>query len=72
VFAIPDATYGQRVGAAVVVREGESIGSEEILQYCRNRLSAFQVPDRLEVVAALPHTAKGGLDRRAVDARYAQ
>jgi acyl-CoA synthetase (AMP-forming)/AMP-acid ligase II len=72
VFAIPDATYGQRVGAAVVVREGESIGSAQILQYCRNRLSAFEVPDRLEVVAALPHTAKGGLDRRAVDARYAQ
>lgn len=71
VFAIPDATYGQRVGAAVVVREGESIGSEQILRYCRNRLSAFEIPDRLEVVAALPHTAKGGLDRMAVEGRYA-
>jgi acyl-CoA synthetase (AMP-forming)/AMP-acid ligase II len=72
VFAIPDATYGQRVGAAVVVRDGESTGAEEILQYSRNRLSAFEVPDRLEVVAALPHTAKGGLDRRAVQSQYAQ
>jgi acyl-CoA synthetase (AMP-forming)/AMP-acid ligase II len=71
VFAIPDPTYGQRVGAAVVVREGESIGSEQILQYSRSRLPAFEVPDRLEVVAALPHTAKGALDRRAVDAEYA-
>jgi acyl-CoA synthetase (AMP-forming)/AMP-acid ligase II len=71
VFAIPDATYGERVGAAVVVREGESIGSEQILRYSRDRLSAFEVPDRLEVVAALPHTSKGGLDRRAVDTRYA-
>lgn len=72
VFAIPDATYGQRVGAAVVVCEGESLGSEQILQYCRNRLSAFEVPDRLEVVAALPHTAKGALDRRAVEAQFAR
>jgi acyl-CoA synthetase (AMP-forming)/AMP-acid ligase II len=73
VFAIPDATYGQRVGAAVVVVcEGESLGSEQILQYCRNRLSAFEVPDRLEVVAALPHTAKGALDRRAVEAQFAR
>jgi acyl-CoA synthetase (AMP-forming)/AMP-acid ligase II len=71
VFAIPDPTYGQRVGAAVVVREGESIGSEQILQYSRSRLPAFEVPDRLEVVAALPHTAKGALDRRAVEAEYA-
>ncbi|MGW2509265.1 FadD7 family fatty acid--CoA ligase [Streptomyces scopuliridis] len=71
VFPIPDAHYGQRVGAAVVVREGENPGSEQILRYCRNRLSAVEVPDRLDVVDALPHTAKGGLDRRAVADRYA-
>jgi acyl-CoA synthetase (AMP-forming)/AMP-acid ligase II len=71
VFAFPDATLGQRVGAAVVVCEGEGIGAEGILQYCCHRLSAAEVPDRLEVVDALPRTAEGGLDRRAVEARYA-
>jgi acyl-CoA synthetase (AMP-forming)/AMP-acid ligase II len=71
VFAIPDATYGQRVGAAVVLLpEGENLEPEQILEYCRNQLSAFEVPDRLEVVAALPHTAKGALDRRAVEAQF--
>jgi len=71
VFAIPDPTYGERVGAAVVAYDGENIGSEEILQCCRDRLSAFEVPDRLDIVPALPHTPKGALDRRAVDAQYA-
>lgn len=71
VFAIPDATYGERVGAAVVLCQGESIGAEEILRYCRGGLSAFELPDRLDIVAALPHTPKGALDRRAVEARYA-
>jgi acyl-CoA synthetase (AMP-forming)/AMP-acid ligase II len=71
VFAIPDATYGQRVGAAVVLLpEGENLEPEHILEYCRNQLSAFEVPDRLEVVAALPHTAKGALDRRAVEVQF--
>ncbi|MFI9759575.1 FadD7 family fatty acid--CoA ligase [Streptomyces sp. NPDC051963] len=70
VFAAPDTTYGQRVGAAVVVREGESVGPEEILQYCRDHLAAFEVPDRIELVGGLPHTAKGGLDRKAVQALY--
>ncbi|MEU7041312.1 FadD7 family fatty acid--CoA ligase [Streptomyces varsoviensis] len=80
VFPVPDAHYGQRVGAAVVVRAdargglpgGERADSEQILRYCRDRLAAFEVPDRLEIVAALPHTAKGGLDRAAVEARYAR
>ncbi|MER7561782.1 FadD7 family fatty acid--CoA ligase [Streptomyces sp. NPDC097941] len=70
VFPVPDAVYGQRVGAAVVVREVDGSGREEILRYCRDRLAAFEVPDRLELVAALPYTAKGGLDRKAVQARY--
>ncbi|WP_149826771.1 FadD7 family fatty acid--CoA ligase [Streptomyces tailanensis] len=71
VFAVPDTVYGQRVGAAVVVREGESVGPAQILRYCRDRLAAFEVPDRIELVATLPYTAKGGLDRRAVQALYA-
>jgi acyl-CoA synthetase (AMP-forming)/AMP-acid ligase II len=64
--------YGQRVGAAVVVRAGESVEPAQILQYCRDRLASFEVPDRIELVAALPYTAKGGLDRKAVEARYAK
>jgi acyl-CoA synthetase (AMP-forming)/AMP-acid ligase II len=70
VFAIPDETYGERVGAAVVSSDG-SLTADTILRNCRNELSPFEVPDRIEVVAALPHTAKGALDRRAVDDQYA-
>lgn len=72
VFAVPDAVFGQRVGAAVVVRDGDGAGRAEILRYCRDHLAPFEVPDRLEVVTALPYTAKGGLDRKAVQARYAR
>lgn len=70
VFAIPDSTYGERVGAVVVV-DDDSLTTQDILQDCRSELSPFEVPDRIEVVAALPHTAKGALDRRAVEDRYA-
>jgi acyl-CoA synthetase (AMP-forming)/AMP-acid ligase II len=71
VFAIPDAMYGEGVGAAVVVAEGETVTAEEILEDSRNRLAPFEVPERVAVVAALPHTAKGALDRRAVATRPA-
>jgi acyl-CoA synthetase (AMP-forming)/AMP-acid ligase II len=71
VFAIPDVTYGERVGAAVVVGETPGVSPEQILRKCRGLLSAFEVPERLEVVAALPHTAKGALDRRVIADQYA-
>ncbi|MFI0543904.1 FadD7 family fatty acid--CoA ligase [Streptomyces sp. WSLK1-3] len=70
VFAVPDTVYGQRVGAAVVVREADGVGREEILRYCRDHLAPYEIPDHLELVPELPYTAKGGLDRKTVRARY--
>ncbi|MFE4910193.1 AMP-binding protein [Streptomyces sp. NPDC056652] len=71
VYPVPDATYGQRVGAAVVTRDGAGPDAEQILAYCRDRLAPYEVPDRLEITRALPHTVKGALDRQAVAERYA-
>ncbi|WP_329044968.1 FadD7 family fatty acid--CoA ligase [Amycolatopsis sp. NBC_01488] len=73
VFAIPDPVYGQRVGAAVVVTAEHAIADVTplgILDHCRGRLPAFEVPDRIDIVDALPHTPKGALDRKAVTARF--
>jgi acyl-CoA synthetase (AMP-forming)/AMP-acid ligase II len=69
VYAVPDAVYGELIGAAVVVA-GDT-GADRILRYCRTRLAAFEVPDRIDIVPALPHTVKGAIDRRALEARYA-
>ena len=72
VFAIPDETYGELVGAAVVVGQFARAEAGQILDECRRRLSPFEVPARLVVVASLPHTAKGALDRRAVQEQFAR
>jgi acyl-CoA synthetase (AMP-forming)/AMP-acid ligase II len=66
VYPVPDPLYGERVGAAVVVSRPDLVGSEEILQQCRGLLAPFEMPERLEIVASLPHTAKGALDRCAI------
>ncbi|MFZ3567111.1 AMP-binding protein [Streptomyces sp. BH097] len=64
------AVGGEGIGAAVVVRGEECGEPSEILRYCRERLAAVAVPDRVVFVSALPRTAQGGLDRVAVWERY--
>jgi acyl-CoA synthetase (AMP-forming)/AMP-acid ligase II len=42
----------------------------ELRDYCRSKLSAFEVPERIYMVAEFPRTAKGSTDRRALALRF--
>jgi O-succinylbenzoic acid--CoA ligase len=64
VYGVADDTWGQRVAAAIVVRAGERIGEQEIVAFCRERLAAYKVPSRINLVDALPRNAAGKLLRR--------
>jgi acyl-CoA synthetase (AMP-forming)/AMP-acid ligase II len=63
-FGVPDEKYGEEIEAAVVLRPGHTVGEDELRQYARSRLSAFEVPKRIFFMADLPRTAKGAGDRR--------
>jgi long-chain acyl-CoA synthetase len=62
--------YGEKVQAAVILRPGMEATEGELRDYCRVKLSAFEVPERIYSVADFPRTAKGSPDRRALAARF--
>lgn len=66
VTGLPDAEWGQRVVAAVVLRPGRSLAPEELLAFCRQRLGGYKVPKELRLVPSLPRSASGKLLRRQV------
>jgi oxalate---CoA ligase len=70
-FGESDAMYGEAVEAAVILREGMEATEEELRDYCRTKLSAFEVPQRIYIVAEFPRTAKGSTDRRALAQQFA-
>ncbi|MCV7125700.1 FadD7 family fatty acid--CoA ligase [Mycobacterium lacus] len=70
VFGVPHPIYGETVAAAIVPRETTPPTPEELTEFCRERLAAFEIPASFQVASELPHTAKGSLDRRAVAARF--
>lgn len=71
-FGEPDPLYGENVNAAVVLRSGAKATESELLDYCRSRLSSFEVPKRIHIVIDFPLTAKGSIDRRALAAQFAR
>ena len=70
-FGESDAIYGENVQAAVILRPGMEATEDELRDYCRTKLSAFEVPERIHIVAGFPRTAKGSTDRNALAAQFA-
>jgi oxalate---CoA ligase len=63
-FGVPDEKYGEVVAAAISLT-GEAT-EQELLDHCRERLSAFKVPKQLFFVPQVPRTPTGKLQRRRI------
>lgn len=61
--SMPHSLLGQIIVAEVVLEPGANIDPEDVLSYCKKRLSAFKAPQKLTVVDALPMTGSGKLIR---------
>ncbi|HEY6624841.1 MAG TPA: fatty acid--CoA ligase family protein [Acidimicrobiales bacterium] len=64
VTGVADTEMGQRVAAAVVVRDGGT--KEELTAFCRQHLAHFKVPERIVFVDNIPYNETGKVDRRAL------
>jgi O-succinylbenzoic acid--CoA ligase len=68
VFGRPDATWGQRVVAAVVPAPGAAPDLPELREWVAGRLGRPAAPRQLHVLDRLPLLHTGKPDRRAVAA----
>lgn len=57
VIGVPDERMGQ-VGKAFVVRKGD-VGTDELIDWCRDRMAGFKVPRTVQFLDSLPLNATG-------------
>jgi fatty-acyl-CoA synthase len=70
VFGTPDEKWGEAVTAAIVLRPGKRVAPAEIVTLVRDHKGPVQAPKRVEFVDAIPQTAVGKPDKKALKKRF--
>ncbi len=71
-FAVPDEIYGQDVGLAVVLKDGEREEKSKLKRWIRGRISAHKVPSKIFFVQGLPKNATGKTQRKVLSQQAAE
>jgi amino acid adenylation domain-containing protein len=66
VVGVPHDTLGQAVRAIVALKAGASLTTAQVRGHCARFLEPWMVPSVVHFVSALPHTASGKIDKRAL------
>ena len=65
VVGVPDSNVGERIKAFVVLKEGaKGVSSNDLVRWCRERLTSYKVPQYIEFRDMLPKSKVGKLLRR--------
>ena len=71
VIAIPDPKWQERPLVCVVAEPGGGVSIEEVHEHLLGAgFARWQLPERLEVMEALPRTSVGKFDKKALRARF--
>jgi O-succinylbenzoic acid--CoA ligase len=65
VLGLPDAEWGQRVAALVVLCAGAVVDTNDLIAEMRSQLAGYKLPRVVRFVQSLPMLANGKVDRNA-------
>jgi long-chain acyl-CoA synthetase len=70
VVGIPDEEFGESLAAQVVAEAGVTLDAEAIRQTLRERIAAYKVPRRIDIVDGLPRDDNGKVVKRRIRDAY--
>jgi len=72
VIGAPDPKWGEKVVAAVCVREGYEVTAAALIEHCRERIASYKKPRHVVFIDVLPRNASGKVLKRELRDRIAQ
>jgi acyl-CoA synthetase (AMP-forming)/AMP-acid ligase II len=62
-FAVTDKSYGEEIGVAVVLEDGQQLSKAELKSYANDRLARFKIPKHICFLEEIPKGVTGKMQR---------
>lgn len=72
VIGVHHPKWGEAVKAICVLRDSQTIGEEELIQFCKEKIAHYKAPKSVDFVEELPITGSGKIDKKEIKLRYGQ
>lgn len=72
VIGLPDPLWGEKIHAVVVLKKGEALTEEDVIEYCKTRIASFKKPKSVEFVESLPRSPAGKVLKRVLKEEWAK
>jgi acyl-CoA synthetase (AMP-forming)/AMP-acid ligase II len=66
VIGVPDEVWGESVKAYVVLKPGQSLTEEEVIEHCKAHLASYKKPKFVEFMNELPRNTSGKILKRVL------
>ena len=63
VIGVPDPIRDESIKAFIILAEGQATSEEELIVFCKSRLSKFRVPEFIEFLEQFPRTSVGKIQK---------
>lgn len=70
VIGVPDERWGETVKALVVLKEGQTLSVDEIIDACKRHLASYKKPTSVDFLGELPKNSTGKILKRVLKERY--
>jgi acyl-CoA synthetase (AMP-forming)/AMP-acid ligase II len=70
VIGCPDETWGEAVKAIVVLKEGEKLAEEELVEWCQGKIGRFKIPKKVVFTDSIPRTPTGKILKRVLREQF--
>jgi fatty-acyl-CoA synthase len=71
VVAVPDPKWQERPLPCLVLRPGTAVTLDDVREHLRSSgFASWQLPDRIEIIDAVPKTGVGKFDKRVLRSKF--